>query len=383
MKNSYVGNWKGFADALKNNSTVHLDMRKMITTNSEKMWLDFANNVACIQSLENIDMCRCPAFVIESLFETNRSLKVLNATLISADQEISLEKLSNMQELVELRLRGIEPLTLRNNDFGNLNSLTNLVQLSLTSFTNITSDDLQFLRHLSKLESLELGDCTMLASDFARETLPSLINLKRLRLENGKDDCPTDEILESISSLDNLTQLELINFDLKAYLDTKLALCQNLKKLLLIPTYQQQSATTNHIILNGILKLTSLEVFTWVVTIELIRVTALYVVQYDDGSRTSKNHKRKSSTGSTGSSNSKDAYDECIPVLKPVPGVVSPSEYFDPIPLLQPNNPDVMPQIEILPLEKIRNILHTGLPHTNFNIIKTPYANTWKQNLID
>lgn len=382
MKNSYVGNWKGFANALQSNSTVHLDMRKMITTNSDKMWLDFSNNISCVQSLENIDMCRCPTNVIENLFENNKNLKVLNACSISANKGLCLKNLSNMENLVELRLRGIEPLTLKSNELG-CTTLPNLVQLSLTTFANLTSEDLTFLKHLTKLVSLELGDCSLLSSKFPKDILPSLKTLKRLRLENGKDDCPTEEILETISTMTNLTQLELINFDLKAYLDKKLALCQNLKRLLLIPTYQQQSATTNHIILNGILKLTSLEVFTWVVTIELIRVTALYVVQYDEGSRTSKSQKRKSSTGSTGSSNSKDGYDECIPILKPIPGVVSEEEYFDPIPLLQPNNPDVMPQIEILPLEKIKNILHTGLPATNFNIIKTPYANTWKQNLID
>jgi hypothetical protein len=91
------------------------------------------------------------------------------------------------------------------------------------------------------LETLELGECSTLSKSVATVALPTLVNLRRLRLEKGMDNtCPTQSLLNTIASLPNLTQLELINFDVKPGFDKALAKCSNLKTLLIIPTYVTQ-----------------------------------------------------------------------------------------------------------------------------------------------
>lgn len=53
----------------------------------------------------------------------------------------------------------------------------------------------------------------------------------------------------------SLEQLELVNFDVKTGFDKALGTCTNLKKLMIIPTYISQSATTNNMVLSGVLRL--------------------------------------------------------------------------------------------------------------------------------
>lgn len=91
------------------------------------------------------------------------------------------------------------------------------------------------------LETLELGECTMLPEKLITESLPGMTRLRRLRLEKGQGtDCPTILLLETLSRCPSLTQLELINFDVKPGFDNALALCSNIKTLLIIPTYVTQ-----------------------------------------------------------------------------------------------------------------------------------------------
>lgn len=55
-----------------------------------------------------------------------------------------------------------------------------------------------------------------------------------------------------------LDQLELVNFDVKPGFDMALGACKNIKKLMIIPTYISQSATTNNMVLAGVLRLQGL-----------------------------------------------------------------------------------------------------------------------------
>jgi hypothetical protein len=94
-----------------------------------------------------------------------------------------------------------------------------------------------------------------------------LKKLEQLRLEKGKGHCCTFDILDNISKLERLVQLELVNFDVKTGLDNYLATC----KLLFIPTYIGRSATSNNMVLGGVMKLSSnLTQFIWGVTQELL-----------------------------------------------------------------------------------------------------------------
>lgn len=65
-----------------------------------------------------------------------------------------------------------------------------------------------------------------------------LTKLERLRLEKGHvPGCPVIPIIESVAKLPALRQLEIINFDVKPGLDKALAMCKQVRRLLIIPTY--------------------------------------------------------------------------------------------------------------------------------------------------
>lgn len=170
----------------------------------------------------------------------------------------------------------------------------------MTSVKDLGKKNLEVIQTFENLETLELGECSDFPDKFGTEFLIKLKKLERLRLEKGQGTCCTFDILEGISKLDNLMQLELINFDVKNGFDKCLANCKNIKKLLIIPTYISQSATTNNMVLGGVTELSAnLTIFVWGVTLELLRVTELFVDQC--------NQVNKPASG------------DCIPVLKPVP----------------------------------------------------------------
>ena len=86
------------------------------------------------------------------------------------------------------------------------------------------------------LQSLELGNCDKIEPSSLFDTLKSLKNLKYLRLEKGKFDV-------SIAEMKNLTHLrvlELIDFEMVQGFGKGLVELQNIRKLLLIPTYTDE-----------------------------------------------------------------------------------------------------------------------------------------------
>ncbi|XP_065081620.1 uncharacterized protein LOC135704122 isoform X2 [Ochlerotatus camptorhynchus] len=359
MKNSHVNDWSGLANTLHKNGTKHLDLRKMlISGNSDEMWHRFAENISHVDNLERIDLCRCSSTVVGNLLKSNPNLKVINALAIKNDP-LDFSNFQYGKYLQELRLKSSAAVSV-DNDLSQLGFLTCLRHLSLTSIQRLGSTSIKALENLVNLESLELGECTEIGHNLA-EILPSMINLQRLRLEKGQENVNMFAVLEGISKIPSLSQLELINCDVKVGFDKHINKCNNIKKLLLIPTYVSQSAATNHMVLSGIAKLKdTLEIFIWPVTVELLRVTELYIDQCD-----TKNRDDKNSPG------------ESIPILKPVPGV-------DEVPIANSSNtPDTPAQVEIVPLTTVNSILDRSLPKTKLKILKIPFASTWKQGMIE
>lgn len=175
-----------------------------------------------------------------------------------------------------------------------------LLLQSLTSVKELGKKKIDVIQALVNLETLELGECSDFPDKFGTTVLIKLNKLERLRLEKGQGSCCTFDILEGVSKLENLNQMELVNFDVKNGFDKCLANCKNIKRLLIIPTYISQSATSNNMVLGGVTELSNnLTHFVWGVTLELLRVTELFVDQC--------NLMSKQVTG------------DSIPVLKPVP----------------------------------------------------------------
>lgn len=353
MKNSQANDWSGLMTALRRHGTKHLDLRKILIP-STLDWNDFITHICHVPDLRSLHLCRCPAEVVTALLETNTHLTSLNALSIQGDS-VALPIECNLTGLTELRLKSNSPISIEN--LQSLKNLTNLRHLSLTSIKLADVNQLEPLTMLTNLESLEFGDCNTLTSPFAKNILPKLRKLERLRLEKGQERCCTFEIIETIEKLPKLSQLEMVNFDIRPGFDTRLAQCKRLKRILLIPTYISQSAATNNIIMSSIAQLGStLQAITWVVTQELIRVTDLYTNEcHSDG------QPRKPS-------------EDKIPIIKPVP-MMKDSPKLN-------SSPDSNTQlVEILPLSKVEEIIRTNIPKLKLKIVKVPFSTTWRQTI--
>ncbi|XP_046982335.1 uncharacterized protein LOC124551348 isoform X1 [Schistocerca americana] len=397
LKNSPVADWKGCVATLAKRGTRHLDMRKMLVPagRADEWWAAFCANIGRVPCLESVELCRCPAAVVERVAQQCPQLTTLSALSIK-DQSINLSSIGQLKNLQELRIRNLSGMYLNGNLDG-LKELTNLKHLSLTMVKNLGHAGCGVLGSLQTLETLELGECCDLPESFGNQTLSQLHSLQRLRLEKGQGDgCPTFALLASVRTLPSLVTLELVNFDVKPGFDTALARCQNVRRLLIIPTYISQSATTNHMVLGGVTKLgDSLTHFVWGVTHELLRVTELFVDQCEDqkgppGSHTGKDkEKKKSYTPPLPGAGAGDS----IPVLRPVPGSIPPDDggnkSTDSRTRGEGSSPTSnsssavptpgAPQVDILPLTKLQKMLTTALPNTKIKILKVAFQATWRQ----
>lgn len=353
MKNSQLSDWGGLMAALRRHGTRDLDLRKVLISSSLD-WNDFIKHICRVPELETLHLCRCPTEVVTALLQTNTNLKSLYALSVTG-KSIEFPVECKLTGLTELRLKSGSSMTIGN--FDAMRSFSNLRHLSLTTFKELEPSKLEPLVSLQVLESLELGECGNLTNHFARNILPKLRHLERLRLENGIDKCATFEILDAVEKLPKLIQLELVNFDIKPGFDTRISQCKRLKRILLIPTYISQSATTNNLVLSSISKLSgTLHSITWVVTQELIRVTELYTDECHSDEKPRKPSEDK------------------IPVIKPVPMMHE----------SQKTNSDSNTQlVEILPLSRVEKLIQTNIPKMNLKIVKLPFTATWRQTIGD
>lgn len=374
MKNSHIHDFEGFVRTLKRNGTIHLDLRKVLMGNQEEAWREFSEKIGDLNQLRGIDLCRCTSNIVENLFKTNPNLKVINAISLK-DDKINLESLKlRDNSLEELRLRTVHNnngLTIMNFEFL---PIVDVRHLSLTTVENLASifNDNNFLRNVSSLESLELGSCEHLNDQQFSDNLAHLIKLERLRIEKGSTNFSVNKVLNTIAkSLPNLRQLELINCDVKGNFVESIQECQQLSKLLLIPTYVSQSAATNYMIMQGVMSLSNLECIHWVVTNELLRVTELYLDQSDN-----RTEKGKKSPDKHSVTTSPTKVRDCIPVLKPVPGKEEEEVHEELV-----NCANKQQQVEIVALKVVESILSKKLVGTKVKLLKAPHANTWRQCL--
>ncbi|KYN01384.1 F-box/LRR-repeat protein 14 [Cyphomyrmex costatus] len=343
MKNSQVTDWDGLADTLQRRGTQHLDLRKMLIA------------------------CEYPVSVVEEVIKTCSQLEVFSAMSIKCES-LTLESIGNLRRCQELRLKAISGMSLQQ-DLTPLQDLKHLTQLSLTSVKELGKKKIDVIQSLTNLETLELGECSDFPDKFGTIVLINLNKLERLRLEKGQGSCCTFDILEGVSKLQNLNQMELVNFDVKNGFDKCLANCKNIKRLLIILTYISQSATSNNMVLGGVTELSdNLTHFIWGVTLELLRITELFTDQC--------NLMNKQITG------------DSIPVLKPVPCLRLISDVEDKNKNQKEADDKQQPhqtglQVDILPLPQLQKLLLTALPKTRVKILKIPFHATWRQSISD
>lgn len=362
MKNSRVSDWKGFARTLSSHGTKFLDLRKMLVPETPeeqtKMWEELCEAVKSIKTLIKVDLGRCSPAAFTAMADAAPQLESLVSLAIKGN-EIDLMPVVRCSNLTELKIKAVSG-GLEIKELSCLKELKNLTTLALTTIKNLQGIE-DYLPE--GLVSLELGECSNLAVEVATVALPKLKNLNRLRLEKGQNECPTVALLEAIATLPQLTQLELINFDVKPGFDKALAKCTNLKTLLIIPTYVTQSATTNHVVMGGVAKLSStLTYFIWGLTLELLKVTDLFIGQVEN-----------QKSGKAGANPPKKGTGDSIPILKPS----GDGEAKEGVGSQAPS------QVDILALPNLQRVLSTLLPTTKIKILKVPFSATWRQTVTD
>lgn len=124
--------------------------------------------------------------------------------------------------------------------------------------------NIEIVKNLKNLEILELGECLGLAATFGTKVIACLPKLKKLRLERcHQGSFNILNILEGVAKSAKLTDLELVDFDIRVGFDTYLANCINLRKLRFVPRYSWDVAASNRIILSGVINLRNLTHFNW------------------------------------------------------------------------------------------------------------------------
>uniref|UniRef100_A0A1B6DU40 F-box domain-containing protein n=2 Tax=Clastoptera arizonana TaxID=38151 RepID=A0A1B6DU40_9HEMI len=364
LKNCRVRDWAGAAQTLSRAATRHLDLKKSIipdksdSAQKADIWGDFINCISKVKTLVKLDLCKCTSQIVQQVAVACPQLESLIAIAIRSS-ELNLSSLGGCRNMTELKLKSVNPgFELTN--ITALKDLTNLKHLALTSIKNLNSDIVVVLNNMEAMETLELGECMKLPESFISESLSKMTKLRRLRLEKGQgSECPTLNLLEKIGQCPSITQLELINFDVKNGFEVALANCSNIKTFLIIPTYITQSATTNHLIVEGVSKLSkTLTYFVWGLTLELLRVTDLFIDQWEVSK----------GKGQQLPQNSKKNSNDCIPIIKPDKQDI-------------PKNKSAPLQVDVLQLSKLHKVLMTLLPKTQVKILKVPFSATWRQTI--
>ncbi|XP_011499776.1 PREDICTED: uncharacterized protein LOC105363724 [Ceratosolen solmsi marchali] len=254
-------------DALIEHNTEHL-----IIHNDNDNWERFHFIIKKIVPLKVLELCDCPGTVVSWVIHSCPQLTTIRALSIT-NEEFVLPYLKFRSECKVLQLQCVTTMTLTI-VLQNFMVFQSLTHLSLLTINNLTEQRFDFLYQLVNLEDLELGqfngkvgtktnDMSSYPHLSFSNSFLTLHNLKRFRLENIKTLCFT-RLLQIISKLKKLTNLELANITLTQEFEDHLHLCTNINRLLLSPNYDTTPACSNTRILNSIYKLRkNLKHFIW------------------------------------------------------------------------------------------------------------------------
>ncbi|XP_026805542.1 uncharacterized protein LOC113548713 isoform X3 [Rhopalosiphum maidis] len=381
LKNSMVYDWERFVDSIDHQRTDTLDTRRMLipikVDEFENFWLHFSKAMKRAQKLKFIELYRCPTHVVEDIIYSLPQIEVLNATSIKNPNvtkeaknpndfmALSLNYLGQMTKLTELRLKGLTGIKLTS--LPSFENLINLNKFSLTSIKSFPKDIYQSLDTITEnIEFLEIGDCDCLSKDFA-VSLKRFVNLKSLRLENccGKWDSCAQDVFTAIRGLEKLTILELVNIEFSNCVEDELEKCIGIKALLIIPAYVSQSATTNCHLIDCLKKLSkTLTHLVWGLTHELLRVTDLFITQYQQNQHSIGYNLELSHTKETTNN---------IPILRTRKPRQRPGEESAPE---KDKDKDKSDNVDILSVPALEKLLDTMMPDAKTRVIKVPFSGT-------
>ncbi|CAI6347037.1 unnamed protein product [Macrosiphum euphorbiae] len=377
LKNSMVYDWERFVDSIDQQRTVTLDTRRMLIPSKvddfESFWLRFANAMKRAQKLKVIELYRCPVIVVEDIIYSLPQIEVLNAASIKNPKMtketknpndlmyLNLNYLGQMTKLTELRLKGLTGIKLT--AVPSFENLIHLNRFSLTSIKAFPKDIYQSLNTITdNIEFFEIGDCECLTKDFA-VSLKRFVNLKTLRLENclNRWDHSTKDVFTAIRGLEKLNVLELVNIEFSNNVEDELEKCVGIKALLIIPAYVSQSATTNCHLIDCLKKLSkTLTHLVWGLTHELLRVTDLFITQYQQNQHTIGYNLELSHTKETTNN---------IPILRTRKPRQRPGDEATP-------EKDKSDNVDILSVPALEKLLDTMMPDAKTKVMKVPFSGT-------
>jgi len=249
-----------------------MDLRGLVhSKNLADSWSTIGNVFRQLSALRWLDFGLVPTWILHQVAECLPDLEVLTAEWISDIESeperwsytshLDFGKLAQLTSLRRLQLRAAcGGLTLPSFAFSGglaaLSNLKDLTKLSLTTLKNVPGSDFGFLRHLSNIEELEIGDC----SDWDNETydcLGYLTKLRCLRLECGRSD---DGLGRALKDMHRLVHLDLIMFGISSTLADALQMLPSLTTLSVWPV--EDSAVNSHC-LEAVFRLTDLCCLDW------------------------------------------------------------------------------------------------------------------------
>lgn len=273
LKNLKVTDWECFSTFIRRVCCQSIDMRKMIFVKDRDVtWSDILANMKNFPSLKQLQLPRLSGSVLISMIQELKHLEVLNAPLITSP--LDTETFKSFSNIKELRLKTGSGQLVLENGLKFLEPLSGtLTSLSLLTVTGLTEADYDSIGMLTNLEQVELGDCTG-APITLFKTLSDLSKLVKIRLEKGT----VGDTISKLQRGDNLRQLELIDFHVKVGFREGLKGLNNVRKLLIIPTYKDEVAASNTQILEGITAhLKHLESFYLGVTNEWLQAMSVVI----------------------------------------------------------------------------------------------------------
>jgi len=272
LKNTRVYSWPGFGQFLRQTKATHLDVRKMLFVKEREVtWAEIVSIAGDFSGLRKLELPKVEGAVLAQLALACSRLEALHAPLVSPPLDISV--IANMSQLRELRLKASAGSCLRVPDgVRSLEALApTLTHLSLLTLEGLGESDFDVFGTLVHLQLLEIGDCTGAPRSLFK-TLSDLTRLQRLRLERGH----AGDNIGKLANAPALRQLELIDFNISLGFRAGLKIASNIKKLLIIPTYQNEVAKINSEIIQGVTEeMGQLEAFYLGVTNEWLEAMAL------------------------------------------------------------------------------------------------------------
>jgi len=273
LKNMKVYDWERLGEFLLKVGSRGIDLRKMVfVKDRDTTWSEVISVSPKFTYLRKIQLPRVSGPVLSELISCCPQLEILNSPLTTTP--VDATTLGKVPNLKELRLKTGLGLLKIESGLKPLESLSgSLTSLSLLTVSGLADCDYDSIGTLTNLEHIELGDCTEAPLTIFK-TLSDLLKLQRIRLEKGS----VGENISKLQKSDNLRQLELIDFHVLPGFRTGLAGVDNIRKLLIIPTYKDEVARSNTEIIEGVTSnLKHLESFYLGVTNEWLEAMAMVI----------------------------------------------------------------------------------------------------------